>query len=78
MSKIAGKSFCFTGKACRPRNELEQIVVENGGTFKTSVTKGLDYLVTDDQNSGSSKNKKAAELGIPVISSVDFLMMAAS
>ena len=77
MSKIAGKSFCFTGKACKPRNELENIVVNNGGTFKTSVTKDLDYLVTDDQNSGSSKNKKAAELGIPVISSIDFLMMAA-
>ena len=77
MSKIAGKSFCFTGKACKPRKELQEIVTKNGGINKDSVVKGLDYLVTDDTESGSTKNKKAKELGIPVISSVDFLMMAA-
>lgn len=78
MSKIAGKSFCFTGKACKPRKELQEIVVKNGGINKDSVVKGLDYLVTDDTESGSAKNKKAKELGIPVISSVDFLVMAAN
>lgn len=77
MSKIAGKSFCFTGKACKPRKELQEIVTKNGGVNKDSVVKGLDYLVTDDTETGSAKNKKAKELGIPVISSVDFLMMAA-
>lgn len=77
VSKIAGKSFCFTGKACKPRKELQEIVSKNGGINKDSVVKGLDFLVTDDTESGSAKNKKAKELGIPVISSVDFLMMAA-
>ncbi len=73
--KIAGKSFCFTGKACKPRSELETIVVANGGSVKNGVVKTLDYLVTDDTESGSSKNKKAKELGIPVISSMEFLEM---
>jgi len=71
---ITGLSFCFTGKACRPRKELETLVVENGGSVST-VKKGLSYLVTDDTESGSSKNVKAAQLGIPVITSETFLKM---
>lgn len=73
---LSGKSFCFTGAACRPRAELEKIVVENGGIVKSGVAKNLSYLVTDDTESGSSKNKKAKELGIPVITSQEFLDMA--
>ena len=76
MSKITGKSFCFTGKACKPRSELEAIVINNGGSVKNGVVKTLDYLVTDDTESGSSKNKKAKELNIPVITSLEFLEMA--
>lgn len=74
--KLKGKSFCFTGAACLPRSELERIVVENGGAVKSGVAKALSYLVTDDTESGSSKNKKAKELGIPVITSQEFLDMA--
>ena len=43
------------------------------GSGKSSVTKDLSYLVTNDTTSGSSKNQKAAKLGIPVISEKDFL-----
>lgn len=73
--KLNGLSFCFTGAACLPRTKLQALVEENGGTNKSGVSKGLSYLVTDDKDSGSSKNKKAQELGIPVISSNEFMNM---
>ncbi|MCF0223472.1 MAG: hypothetical protein HUK20_04320 [Fibrobacter sp.] len=72
--KLAGFSFCFTGKAVRPRKELEQLVLDNGGSI-SAVKKGLSYLVTDDTESGSSKNEKAKKLGTPIITSTDFLKM---
>lgn len=73
--KINGVSFCFTGKSVKPRSELEKMVIASGGLVKSSVTKGLNYLVTDDTESGSSKNVKAKQLGISVISSTEFLNM---
>ena len=74
--KLTGKSFCFTGKAeaIGSRSKCEELVVANGGTI-SSVKKGLSFLVTDDTESGSSKNKKAKELGIPVITSFEFKAM---
>ena len=74
--KLEGKSFCFTGKAeaIGTRSKCEELVVANGGTI-SSVKKGLSFLVTDDTESGSSKNKKAKELGIPVITSFEFKAM---
>lgn len=57
-----------------PRAKLEAMVVENGGT-NSAVKKGLTYLVTDDTESGSAKNVKAKELGIPVITSTEFLKL---
>ena len=74
---LAGMSFCFTGKAeaIGSRSLCESLVIENGGSVASSVKKGLTYLVTDDTESGSSKNKKAKELGIPVITSFKFKEM---
>ena len=71
--KLSGKSFCFTGKAeaIGSRSKCEELVIANGGTI-SSVNKNLSFLVTDDTESGSSKNKKAKELGIPVITSFEF------
>lgn len=74
---FSGKSFCFTGElASMKRGEAERIVAELGGAIKSSVTKDLSYLVTNDPQSGSSKNKKARELGIGVIGEGEFLEMA--
>lgn len=75
---LKGLTFCFTGAAIKPRMELQEIVEKNGGINKTSVTKKLSYLVNDDVNSMTSKNIKAKELGVPIISSVDFLNMVES
>lgn len=74
--KLTGKSFCFTGKAeaIGSRSKCEELVIANGGTI-SSCKKGLSFLVTDDTESGSSKNKKAKELGIPVITSFEFKAM---
>ena len=71
---LAGKSFCFTGElVTMKRSDAEQLVKKNGGNIKSSVTKDLSYLVTNDTASGSSKNVKAAKLGIPVIDEKQFL-----
>ena len=72
---FSGKSFCFTGELSIKRSEAEKIVKENGGAIKSSVVKDLSYLVTNDTSSGSSKNKKAAELNIPVINEKEFFAL---
>ena len=73
---LAGKSFCFTGElVTMKRADAEVLVKKNGGTCKSSVTKDLSYLVTNDVSSGSGKNVKAAKLGIPVITEEEFLKL---
>ncbi len=73
---LQGLSFCFTGELkSMKRAEAESLVRQHGGTVKSSVTKDLSYLVTNDPNSGSSKNEQAKKLGIPVITEDDFLLM---
>ena len=69
---LSGKSFCFTGELSMKRADAEALVKKNGGSIKSSVTKDLSYLVTNDTTSGSSKNVKAAKLGIPVIDELQF------
>ena len=76
--KLEGLSFCFTGKAEAidgGRKACEKLVKDNGGIVASGVSKTLSYLVTDDTESGSSKNIKAKQLGIPVISSFQFADM---
>lgn len=76
IGKLAGKAFCFTGElVTMKRSDAEQMVKKNGGICKSSVTKDLTFLVTNDTTSGSSKNKKAAELGIAIINEEQFIEM---
>ena len=71
---LSGKSFCFTGELhSMKRADAEAMVKRSGGTCKSSVTKDLSYLVTNDTSSGSSKNQKAAKFGIPIINEEEFL-----
>lgn len=77
-SSISGKSFCFTGSLnTMKRSEAEERVRALGGSAKSSVTKDLDYLVTNDPESGSSKNKKARELGVAIITEEEFVRLTA-
>jgi len=57
---LTGKTVCITGSlTSMSRNEAKDLVVENGGSFKSSVTADLSYLVTNDPDSGTGKNAKA-------------------
>lgn len=68
-----GKTFVFTGALSKPRSFYENIVETNGGKCSGSISRKTNWLVTDNPNSGSSKAKKAQELGIPVLSEQEFL-----
>ncbi|MCR4823640.1 MAG: NAD-dependent DNA ligase LigA [Treponema sp.] len=73
---LTGKSFCFTGELhTMKRADAENLVKKAGGSCKSSVTKDLSYLVTNDTSSGSSKNQKAAKFGIPIINEEEFLAL---
>jgi DNA ligase (NAD+) len=73
---LRGFSFCFTGELKSiKRGEAEEKIKALGAQAKTSVVKGLSYLVTNDPASGSSKNKKAQELGVNIIGEEDFLKL---
>lgn len=72
-----GKVFVITGSVTHfaNRNELKAYIEERGGKVTGSVSKNTDYLINNDTASASSKNKKARELGIPVISEEEFLAL---
>lgn len=74
---LAGKTFVVTGSVehFANRNELKGFIEERGGKVTGSVTKKTDYLINNDTASSSSKNKKAKELGIPILSEEDFLSL---
>lgn len=73
---LSGKSFCFTGELrSMKRAEAEALVKAAGGSCKSSVTKDLSYLVTNDKESGSSKNAKAAKYGVSVIDEDEFMSL---
>ena len=58
------------------RNQAKELVESLGGKVTGSVTKKTNYLINNDTTSNSSKNKKARDLGIPVISEEEFLKLA--
>jgi DNA ligase (NAD+) len=71
---LRGFSFCFTGELISiKRSEAEEKVKALGGSAKSSVVKDLSFLVTNDPESGSGKNVKARNLGIPIIDEKGFL-----
>lgn len=64
---LAGKSFCITGELSLGRESVHDWIRSKGGEVKTGVSKTLNYLVTNDTSSGSSKNKKATDLGVKIV-----------
>ena len=74
---IAGKTIVITGdvRQFENRNAFKAWVEENGGKVTGSVSKNTDFLVTNTPNSGTSKNKKAQELGVAIITEQEILDM---
>nr|WP_296009510.1 NAD-dependent DNA ligase LigA [uncultured Blautia sp.] len=72
---FAGKQFVITGSVVHfaNRSQLKEFIEQRGGKVTGSVTSKTDYLINNDTTSNSSKNKKAKELGIPILSEEDFL-----
>lgn len=75
---IAGKTFVITGKTdiFDKRDDMKAYIAERGGKLAGSVSKNTDYLVTNTPDSGTAKNVKAQELGIPIITEAQFCEMA--
>lgn len=71
---INGRTFCFTGSLeTMKRKEAQEKVEERGGNLASGVSKNVDFLVTNDTESGSQKNKKAKENNVKIISEQEFL-----
>ena len=73
--RCAGLSFVITGDVhhYKNRDEFKAYVESQGGKVTGSVSKKTAYLVNNDVESASSKNRKAKELGIPIISEDTFI-----
>ena len=75
---IEGLTFVITGglskhpPVWKSLDEVKEYLESYGATLGASVTKQTDYLVTNDTNSGSDKSRKAASLGVQIISEEDF------
>jgi len=76
-SAISGKTFCITGDVYtfKNRKELQAKIESLGAKAASSVSAKTDYLINNDVTSGSNKNQKAKQLGVPIISEQDFLNM---
>ena len=74
---LAGLTFVITGSVTHfaNRSEVKALIESMGGKVTGSVTSKTDYLINNDVESTSSKNKKARELGIPILSEEEFLEM---
>ena len=70
-------NFVVTGtvKHFSNRREIKEQIEKKGGKVTGTVTSKTNYLINNDVESVSSKNKKAKELGIPIISEEEFLKM---
>ncbi len=77
---LSGKTFVITGSVYQfaNRNELKEYIEKSGGKVASAVSKNTDYLINNDVTSNSSKNKKARELAIPILSEDDFIKLTTS
>ena len=77
---LSGKTFVITGSLnhYKNRDELVSVIEEFGGKVSGSVSAKTSYLITNDIQSNSSKNKKAHDLGIPIINEENFIKIVQS
>jgi DNA ligase (NAD+) len=73
--RCAGLTFVITGDVhyYKNRNELKAYIESQGGKVASAVSGSTSYLINNDVTSTSGKNKKAKELGIPILSEDDFV-----
>ncbi len=74
---LEGMTFVITGSVehFENRKALQEAIEAQGGKATGSVTSKTTYLINNDTTSNSSKNKKAKELGVPIISEEDFIKL---
>lgn len=77
---LSNKTFVITGSLnhYKNRDELINIIEQLGGKVSGSVSSKTNYLINNDVASTSGKNKKAKDLGIPIISENQFVQMITS
>lgn len=77
FSEVNGKTFVITGavRQFQNRDEVKAAIETHGGKVTSSVSKNTDYLINNDINSTSSKNIKAKQLGIPIITEEQLIAM---
>lgn len=75
--RFEGMTFVITGSVSQFENRkaLQEVIESQGGKATGSVTSKTTYLINNDTTSNSSKNKKAKELGVPIISEEDFIKL---
>ncbi|MDO4545248.1 MAG: NAD-dependent DNA ligase LigA, partial [Bacillota bacterium] len=74
---LEGLTFVITGKVDKfeNRDQVKEAIERAGGKTSSAVSNKTDFLINNDSNSSSSKNKKAKELGVPIITEDEFLKM---
>jgi DNA ligase (NAD+) len=74
-TKCEGMNFVITGDVhhFKNRNELKSYIESEGGRVSGSVSSATSFLINNDVNSSSGKNKKAKELNIPILSEEEFI-----
>ena len=74
---LKGLKFVITGslEKFENRSKLKEYIESLGGSTATSVSSNTDYLISNDSSSGSEKSRKAASLGVPVISEEEFIIL---
>lgn len=73
--KLKNKNIVITGKLInfKNRNELKEIIIQNGGKVSDAITAKTDLLINNDVNSTSAKNKTAKDKNIPILSEEEFI-----
>ena len=72
---LSDKTFCITGALSLTRDTYINLIETCGGKVVGSVSKKTSYLITNDKTTGTTKNLKAKELGIPILNEKELLEM---
>ncbi len=76
-NKLVDKTFSITGVLSQPRNKVKELIEVNGGVFSNSLTKNVQFLIDNNEDSNSAKHKLAKSRNIEIINEATFLKMLA-